>query len=90
VAYELASREARIPPYYFGQLQHILMVMRANRLIYATYRPRRPIVEIEVTRDDNYIRTLRTAEHSFAALLSERGHQMEVQFRGIGYTRHGL
>jgi putative phage-type endonuclease len=89
-AYELASREGKIPRYYFGQLQHILMVLRAKSIVYAVYRPHRPIIEFEVARDDAYIRRLRESEHAFVSNLTERGHEMESKFHGSGYNREVL
>ncbi len=86
-AYSLAAARRSVPTYYFGQLQHILMVSQLDKIIYAAFRPQKPLVLIEVPRNDQYISRLRLAEEEFADQLVNRGHRWQSEFRGDPINR---
>lgn len=85
-SYELAQKKSEIPDYYFGQLQHILMITRLPMITYVAYRPDSDLICLEVERDKNYISRLRSAEESFAATLKSRGHKMQNTFVGTPFS----
>jgi putative phage-type endonuclease len=80
-SYELAIKN-EIPNYYFGQLQHILMVTQLDKIIYGAYRPYSKLIILELGRDDKYISRMRDTEQEFADLLIRNGHKMQQDFRG--------
>lgn len=86
-AYFLAASRKTVPTYYFGQLQHILMVSQLDTIIYAAFRPQKPLIVIEVERDEQYIGRLRLAEEEFADLLMNKGHRWQSEFRGTPIRR---
>ncbi len=81
-AYEYTKLNKSVPSYYFGQLQHVLMVTEMESLVYAVYRPNEPILTLEIYRDDIYIKRLRKEEREFAQELENRGHDVQDQFVG--------
>lgn len=81
-AYDAARQQNAVPDYYLAQLQHMLMISNHKSLIYAAYRPGKPLVTIEVKRDKSYIARLRTEEVRFMKLLSRRGHKAQGKFIG--------
>jgi putative phage-type endonuclease len=85
-SYELAEKKSEIPDYYYGQLQHILMVTRLPMITYVAYRPDSDLILMEVERDTSYISKLRYAEESFAATLKGRGHRMQNSFVGTPFN----
>lgn len=86
-SYELANKKSEIPVYYFGQLQHILMITRLEKILYVAYRPdSKNVIIMEVERDDEYISKLRKAEENFAAALKSRGHKMQNTFVGTPFN----
>lgn len=85
-SYEQALKQ-KIPDYYYGQLQHILMITQLDKIIYAAYRPRREIIILELNRDESYISSMRETEIQFAEILRARGHQLQKEFRGRSIER---
>ena len=81
-AYEFVSSKKEIPSYYYGQLQHILMITQLDKIIYAAYRPDSLLLTLEVGRNDSYISKLRVAEEEFAESLREVGHKLQTEFKG--------
>lgn len=80
--YEHTHTSRDVPGYYVAQLQHILMVMQKDSMIFATYRPNQPLITLNTYRDDVYINRLRKLEKSFVNELVDRGHEVQYQFRG--------
>jgi putative phage-type endonuclease len=81
-AYEHTKMMKSVPNYYIGQLQHMLMVTEMESLTYAVYRPDKPLLTLEVFRDDSYIKRLRKKEKEFIQELINRGHEVQYQFVG--------
>jgi putative phage-type endonuclease len=81
-AYEYTQQKREVPEYYKGQLQHMLMVTGMSSLIYAVYRPGKPLLTLEVFRNDSYIRKLRKNEKQFIQELIDRGHNVQDKFVG--------
>jgi putative phage-type endonuclease len=81
-AYEYTKETREVPEYYKAQLQHMLMVTEMSSLIYAVYRPDKPLLTLEVFRNDSYIRKLRKNEKEFIQELVDRGHSIQNQFVG--------
>jgi predicted phage-related endonuclease len=71
-----------VPDYYIGQLQHMLMVTEMESLTYAVYRPDKPLLTLEIYRNDSYIKRLRKKEMEFVQELVNRGHDVQHQFVG--------
>jgi putative phage-type endonuclease len=81
-AYEVASRTGKVPNYYVGQLQHMMMVTELESLIFAAYRPSVPLIILEIPRDEEYINRLRIKVTAFIQELSSRGHPIQKKFVG--------
>lgn len=81
-AYELARSTRRVPSYYVGQLQHMLMVTQLESLCFAAYRPDEPLITFDVLRDERYIKELRKKETHFIQELAKRGHKVQKDFHG--------
>jgi len=81
-AYEYTKLRKSVPDYYVGQLQHMLMVTEMESLTYAVYRPDKPLLTVEVYRNDSYIKRLRKKELEFVQELVNRGHEVQDQFLG--------
>jgi putative phage-type endonuclease len=81
-AYEYTQLNKTVPDYYVGQLQHMLMVTELESLTYAVYRPSRPLLTLEIYRDDRYIKRLRKKEKEFIEELEDQGHEFQYQFVG--------
>lgn len=81
-AYEHTKVTKRVPDYYVGQLQHMLMVTEMDSLTYAVYRPDKPLLTLEIYRNDSYIKRLRKKEKEFVQELVRRGHEVQYQFVG--------
>lgn len=64
-AYDYTKQTKSIPAYYVGQVQHILMVTEMRSLTYAVYRPDKPLITIEIQRNESYIQRLRDLEKAF-------------------------
>ena len=86
-AYDIVASQGEIPTYYYGQLQHILIITQLDKIMYAAYRPNSRLITIEVGRDETYIVKLRKAESKFAGLLRTRGHKMKDKFIGKQVSR---
>ena len=81
-AYEHTKLTKTVPDYYVGQLQHMLMVTEMKSLTYAVYRPDKPLLILEIYRNDSYIKRLRKKEKEFVQELVDRGHEVQYQFVG--------
>ena len=81
-AYEHTQLTKSVPKYYIGQLQHMLMVTEMESLIYAVFRPSKPLLTLEIYRDESYIKSLRKKEKEFVRELENHGHQVQYQFVG--------
>ena len=86
-AYEMVSAKKDVPQYYYGQLQHILMVTQLDKIVYAAYRPHKKLLTLEIGRDDTYITRLRQAEEEFADSLRSKGHKLQIKFLGNPVNR---
>ncbi len=86
-SYEIAQTSNPIPKYYYGQLQHILMITQLEEIIYAAYRPYSKLITLKVKRDDNYISRLRKMEDWFASQLVSKGHRLQQEFIGEKIVR---
>jgi len=86
-SYDLAYKKNKIPLYYIGQLQHILMITQLDRIMYVAFRPNSELVTIDVKRDNAYISSLRHAEEKFAKSLVKKGHKLQDKFIGKPINR---
>lgn len=86
-AYEILMEQKKVPQYYVGQLQHIMMVTQLDKITYIGYRPNAKLITLEVERDDGYISMLRKAETQFAESLIRRGHQLQTRYLGRAIHR---
>lgn len=81
-AYERTKEYKKVPDYYVGQVQHILMITGLDVLCFVAYRPDESLVTLEVPRDERYIKLLRKKETEFAKELQRRGHTIQKEFKG--------
>lgn len=86
-AYEIVASKRQVPSYYYGQLQHILMITQLDTIIYAAYRPYSQLITLEIGRSDAYISRLRETEEKFAESLRRKGHKLQAEFKGKQITR---
>jgi predicted phage-related endonuclease len=86
-SYEIAQTSNPIPKYYYGQLQHILMITQLEEITYAAYRPNSKLITLKIKRDESYISRLRKMEEWFASELVSRGHQLQAEFVGTEISR---
>lgn len=86
-AYEIVASKREVPSYYFGQLQHILMITQLDKIIYAAYRPYSQLITLEIRRNDSYISRLRETEEKFADTLRKKGHKLQTEFKGRQIVR---
>lgn len=80
--YESVEARKRVPSHYVAQVQHMLMITQMESLIFAVYQPSRPLLTVEVFRDDSYIKELRRKEKIFIKELESHGHKIQYEFRG--------
>ena len=59
------------------------MVTGLDSLYFAAYRSNRPMIVLEVDRDDYYIQRLRKAEEEFVSNLMKRRHNVQRAFVGV-------
>ena len=69
-AYKKANQGV-VPDYYYGQLQHQLLITGLRTIDYWCYLPNNPGTRITIERDDRYIEKLLILEEQFYAELSE-------------------
>jgi putative phage-type endonuclease len=81
-AYSFVASKREVPTYYFGQLQHILMITQLDKITYAAYRPYSSLITLEIGRNDSYISKLRESEEKFAESLRKKGHKLQEEFKG--------
>ena len=74
-SYEYTARTGKVPPYYYGQLQHILLVTGFQSIIYYSFRPRMPEQLLYVPRDDFYINKLSKEISNFLNELRFHGYK---------------
>lgn len=67
----------KIPPYYYGQLQHILSVTGFQHIDYFSYVPGGTEILIRVMRDQGYIDKLIHAERLFAEEVIKAGGEIK-------------
>lgn len=66
------ANKGKVPSYYYGQLQHQLMITGLDSIDYWCYWPGYEGILQAVTRDEPYIRRLLQAEKEFIEKLNER------------------
>ena len=66
------ANKGKVPSYYYGQLQHQLMITGLDSVDYWCYWPGYEGILQAVTRDEPYIRRLLQAEKEFIEKLNER------------------
>ena len=66
------ARRGIVPDYYYGQLQHTMMITRLYEIDYWCYWPGERGVLQTVQRDDNYIKLLFKAEQEFQKRLESK------------------
>ncbi len=81
-SYQYVAKNKRVPKYYCGQLQHMLMVLDLPTIYLTVYRPNEKMLTIPVRFDGEYIRRLKIEEEDFAKALTARGHKMQKTFKG--------
>jgi putative phage-type endonuclease len=81
-AYEIARSTRTTPKYYVAQLQHMMMITGIECVVFAAYRPSMPLVTFEVSRDDKYIKHMRSTEIKFVRDLLKSGHSIQSTFKG--------
>ena len=81
-AYEIVSSKGEVPSYYYGQLQHILMITQLDKIVYAAYRPFSRLITLEIGRNNSYISKLRESEVKFADSLRSKGHKLQSDIVG--------
>jgi putative phage-type endonuclease len=86
-AYEIVASKRQVPNYYFGQLQHILMITQLDKIVYVAYRPSLPLITLEIGRNNSYISKLRKTEEIFAESLRVKGHKLQSESRGRPVNR---
>ena len=64
------AKKGRIPIYYYGQLQHQMMITGLEVMYYWCFWPNRPGIRILVQQDNPYIDKLFIEEEKFFSLLS--------------------
>jgi putative phage-type endonuclease len=63
--YNKTSRYRAVPDYYYGQLQHILLITNIQSIDFWCYLPGQPEIHLRIARDDSYIKRLHDAEYAF-------------------------
>lgn len=82
-ALAVTAKLGRPPPYYVGQLQHILAVSGLDAIDFWCYLPGRPSVLVTVARDEAYIGRMLLAEAAFwAEVVAFRAMQRPVHQAG--------
>lgn len=81
-SYQYVAENKRVPKYYFGQLQHMLMVLDLSVIYLTVYRPDQKMLTMQVPFDFQYVKTLKAKEEDFAKALTARGHKMQKTFKG--------
>jgi putative phage-type endonuclease len=80
--YEHVKKNSTVPTYYFGQLQHMLMITELREIGFVVYRPNQEILYLKVRSDPAYIARLKQAEINFADELTRQGHVLQAFFHG--------
>jgi len=83
--YDHVRDHRTVPGHYTAQLQHVLMVARCSRLIFAVYRPGRELLTIRVDYSKSYIDAMYAREEAFAKTLIQRGHKLQGSFVGRSF-----
>jgi putative phage-type endonuclease len=76
-AFWYACKNGVIPPYYVGQLQHILAVTDLDVITYWGYLPARAPVELLIHRNNHYIKRLIQAENEFWDLVQHNKRRLQ-------------
>lgn len=85
--YQYVAEEREVPNYYYGQLQHMLMVLDLPTIYFTVYRPDQKMLTMAVRSDAGYIKRLKAKEKDFVKELTARGHAMQKTFKGKLVTR---
>jgi putative phage-type endonuclease len=80
--YEHVADKATVPTYYYGQLQHMLMIVDLPVIYFTVYRPDRKMLTMQVPYDTQYIKRLKIEEEDFSKILRSRGHKLQSKFKG--------
>ncbi len=64
-AYRHTAEQRKAPPYYYGQLQHILAITDLPQIDFWCYLPGKPGLHLLIERDAAYIDRLLIAEEKF-------------------------
>lgn len=81
-AYEYAFLNDDVPPYNYGQLQHVLLITGFAYMYYASYRPDEDLILFEIERNEKYINRLESELEKFARQLKQNGHQLQTKLIG--------
>jgi len=85
-SYQFVEENKTVPNYYYGQLQHMLMVLDLPQISFTVYRPDKKMLTLNVPFDSQYIKRLKRLEKEFANELTSRGHKMQSEFKGQLFT----
>jgi putative phage-type endonuclease len=81
-SYEYVAENRKVPSYYYGQLQHMLMITQLSVMYLTVYRPDQKMLTLQVPYDEAYIHKLRNTELKFVDELVDRGHKIQDKFHG--------
>lgn len=81
-SYEHVRLHSDLPAYYYGQVQHQLMVTQLEHMFFSAYRPDKKVITLQVPRNDAYISRLEKASLEFAKVLRQNGHTLQSTFVG--------
>lgn len=70
--YSITQQTGNVPRYYYGQLQHILSVTGLDQIDFVCFLPDKPLLMLDVPRDDRYIRRMFEAEEEFWEKMSRQ------------------
>jgi putative phage-type endonuclease len=80
--YEHVKQTSEVPKYYYGQLQHMLMITGVEEIGFVVYRPSLELLYLKVRAESSYIERMKNAELEFAEQLTRKGHVMQAFFHG--------
>jgi len=81
-AYGHIRERGKVPAYYYGQLQHQMLVTGIHSMTFAVYRSSRPLLTLSIDWDEQYIQRLEAASIEFARELQRHGHKLAIAFLG--------
>ena len=89
-AHRYTTQNGKVQPYYYGQLQHILLVTGLSQIIYFSFFPDTPECLIEIDRDENYIDKLLEETSQFKKQLLSRGHKLSDTLYSVDNGLKGI